>query len=175
MEILGSNSPTLNNFFCSSGKCFGGWRCGFVSLACFQLCLWGHKALTFPSPTNLSPSVLLSLSQSYAPVSLISQIPFSPKQLEECRYFLNLRWGEGSCRASVWLTGKHAGNTQRFSVCLGLLLLAAQTEPEKQRTRAQDVFFFLIYWTECFLDSMSLSVHQLSLSLLSHCLISSYF
>lgn len=146
MEILQSNSPALNNFFCSSGKCFGGRQCGFVSLACFQLCLWGHKALTFLSHhSSLSFCSFLSFSPILLSPSSVGYL-FLPqnKWRNAAVYFHNLGWGEGSCRTSVWLTGEHAGNAQRFSVCLGLWLLAAQTWPEKQERRAtaQDLVFF---------------------------------
>lgn len=94
VEMLQSNSLALDNFFCSSGKCFGRRRCGFFSMACFQLFLWG-LSVHFSFPPLIS--FILSFSLFHPPVFLISRLPFPLNKLRNAgTYFLNLGLGEVS-------------------------------------------------------------------------------
>lgn len=77
----------------------------------------------------------------------------------------------------MWLTGKRAGKAQRFSVCFGLSLLAAQYRAGKPKIKNNTGRF---YWNEyllqawrfflTFISSVFVSPVYLPVCLFSHCL-----
>lgn len=163
VEMLQSNSLSLDNFFCSSGKCFGRRHCGFVP-GLFSALSLGTQSSHFSLP-------ILSFSLFHPPVFLISRLPFPLNKWRNAgAYFLNLGRGE----VPVWLTGKRAGKAKSLAVGSpdSVSSIAAGKPKNKNNTGR-------FYWNEFFLHCVpafiSLGLYSISsVSYFSHYLLSPF-